>query len=688
MNREPNSHQLTDLGILALNNGKYEEAAAHLAQAAVENPSEASVQALLGRALYLAGKPAEARPHLDSALTLSPGHSLALRTRGWQSLNDGDYEAARRDLSPALDHSDLDSDPYARQETLRGLAWCAYHIACRNEDADDLARAIGLARRILDLSLPHPEGSHREAHRLLGWCYQKQGDAAAALNHFDRALELIDAGPSRDEIEADLNRGRALVASMQKSAPGAAFVDSATSPKLLAHAPLTELALPEFIEIEPTYTCNLRCIQCHVSYQALSDTRLDPAFVKNLKGMEGRWVSLGYNYEPMAHPQFAEIIDGLRALNMKLDLITNGTLLTPRVIERIRHADFRNVVISFDGIRKETYERIRRHADHTVALKRIHAFKEAVTSPDTYFAVNNTLMRSSLDELPETVEHWERAGFDHLGLIAMVLRDDNPVLRAESLSPNMDKVIAAVERAAARVIKNRYRITLSAAALNHDFPLRAEYPELFKGGCVRSANPEARLPFDARNYFQSGAYPGMSVPCRSPFKAVRILHNGDVQLCSQFVIGNIRHESLKTIWYGKRARHLREHIRKRGEVCRACEYYNFCIKAGEVDLNRQENFYSDMVLHEHKYLTDDAVLEEYKGYNIVRWLDQYYGIPLCLGPLNTYHFVCRDRFARLGLVWAPEVEEVKRRIRRKRFYVYNPAFWFFRKAFLTPGRLY
>jgi len=610
----------------------------------------------------------------------------ALRARGWEALNDGDYAAARRDLTRALECPDPD-DLYAEQEILRGLAWCACHIACRDENPAELDHAIQTAARIFDLTVPDPRGVHREAHRLLGWCHQKKGETERAIEHFDKALALIAPEDDLADITAEIGRGRVLAAKMQAGGNRLPFIDSLQNPKLLSHVPVTELDLPEYIEVEPTLNCDLRCVQCHVSYQPLSETRLNLKFLDHMRGLEGKWVVLGSNYEPMAHPQFAEIVEGLSALGMKIDLTTNGTLLTPRVIERIRHADFRNVVISFDGIRRETYERIRRHADHTAALERIRAFKEAVTSPNAYFAVNNTLMRSNLDELPETVAYWERAGFDHLGLIVMVLRDNNPELRAESLEPVMDVVMEKVEAAARWIIENDCRITLSAAALNHTFPLRERFPDLFSGGCVRSRNPLARLPFDARNYFQDGAYPGMPVDCRSPFKFARILHNGDVQLCYQFIAGNVHEEPFLDIWFGKRARSIRENIRRRPEVCHACEYYNFCIKAGEVNLNLQENFYSDLVLNQHKYLAADSVLEEYRGFNIVPWLDQYYGIPLCLGAMSTYHFLCRERFAKYGLVWAPSVDAVKRRIDTRRFYVHNPVFWAYRKLFLTPGRI-
>ncbi|CCQ89779.1 putative Heme biosynthesis protein (modular protein) [Nitrospina gracilis 3/211] len=607
---------------------------------------------------------------------------------GWAALQDGDHEGARRALSQALKHPEIDTDPYARQEILRGLAWCAYHIACRDENLTELEDAIETAARIFDLVVPDTRGVHREANRLLGWCFQKQGDADRAVDHFNRAVALVVSEEGLDDVTEEIERGRALAQAMLAADNRLPFVDSLANPKLLSHVPLTQFDLPEYIEIEPTLNCNLRCVQCHVSYQRLSEERLDLKFLDHMRGVEGKWVVLGSNYEPMAHPQFAEIVEGLAALDMKIDLTTNGTLLTPRVIERIRHADFHNVVISFDGIRRETYERIRRHAEHAAALERIGQFKEAVTSPNAYFAVNNTLMRSSLDELPETVAYWERAGFDHLGLIVMVLRDDNPTLRAESLEPVMDMVTEKVEAAARWIIENDCRITLSAAALNHTFPLRERFPELFSGGCVRSRNPRARLPFDARNYFQDGAYPGMPVDCRSPFKFARILHNGDVQLCYQFIVGNVHEEPFLDIWFGKRAQGIRENIRRRPEVCHACEYYNFCIKAGEVNLNLQENFYSDLVLNQHKYLTADSVLEEYKGFNIVPWLDQYYGIPLILGPVNTYHFLCREGFVKYGLVWAENMTALKKKIDTRWFYVHNPLFWVYRKLFLKPGTIH
>src|SRR5438128_1799225 len=69
-----------------------------------------------------------------------------------------------------------------------------------------------------------------------------------------------------------------------------------------ATSPGDVLGPPEFIEIEPIHTCNLRCVMCHVSYESLSKVRLDPAFTDKMVGFEGRWAVIGGEYEPVAHP--------------------------------------------------------------------------------------------------------------------------------------------------------------------------------------------------------------------------------------------------------------------------------------------------------------------------------------------------------------------------------------------------
>jgi len=240
--------------------------------------------------------------------------------------------------------------------------------------------------------------------------------------------------------------------------------------------PLTAFDLPEIIEIEPTHTCNLRCIMCHVSYEKLSHTMISPDFVKKLKCLKDKWVVVGSNYEPAAHPQFTELILGLSDLGMKIELTTNGTLFRKATTDKLAGCNFKNVTFSFDGIRKETYESIRRNANYDQALERILYFKNSVSNKETYFTVNNTLMKRNIDEIVESVDFWEKNGFNHMGLIIMVLRDTNAALVNESLEPVMDSVYSRLEKAARLVIENKYKITLSSPFFAKMASLKKQYP--------------------------------------------------------------------------------------------------------------------------------------------------------------------------------------------------------------------
>ena len=433
------------------------------------------------------------------------------------------------------------------------------------------------------------------------------------------------------------------------------------------HGPLAELDLPEMIEIEPIHTCNLRCVMCHVSYEKLTHARLDVDVVlKHLQGLEGRYVAVGATHEPAAHPQFSRLVRGLSDLGMKTQITTNGTLLSERIVQEIADCAVDQITISFDGIRKETYERIRRHADYDLAIKRIAHLRRAFYHQPTHFHVNYTLLRSNLDEAREAPEFWDELGFDLLGFIVMVVRNRNELLLGESLSSCMPLVHEKLEEVARTVIERDLRIIVSSASYQRAFPLKEQWPGNFFSNLVLSNNPAARLICHPRSHIQNGAYPGMSVDCRSAFKYARILYNGDVHLCDKFRIGNIHEKSLLEIWHGEEANRIRQLLLQSPTLCHACDYYRFCIKAAQVDYDKEENFFSEGVRALEVSAGLPRLLEaDYKGFNVVRYNDRVYGLAHSLGPLDlsaATEAMLQDYQAKKRCFSGRSVQEVKGRI--------------------------
>jgi radical SAM protein with 4Fe4S-binding SPASM domain len=174
----------------------------------------------------------------------------------------------------------------------------------------------------------------------------------------------------------------------------------------------------------------------------------------------------------------------------------------------------------------------------------------------------------------------------------MVVRDSNADLLRESLYPVREAAFAVLDSVAERLIAEQRRISVRAGWYQYS-PLRQRFPGHFDRDLVTSGNPATRVVPTLRQDFQLGAAYGMRFPCKSPFTYARILWDGAVQLCQQFVVGNLLEDSFEDIWYGRRAHRIRQLVRSKMDVCNACDYYRYCIKSQEVNVTEKEYYVYD-----------------------------------------------------------------------------------------------
>jgi len=359
-----------------------------------------------------------------------------------------------------------------------------------------------------------------------------------------------------------------------------------------------DVAFPEIFEIEPINTCNLRCQMCHVSFMKHDNVKIfDISLLSRLSSFKGKWVCIGSNFEPIMHPRFVEIMRYLSDMDCKIDLTTNGTLLKEKVADEMVNCNIKNVTISFDSIRKETYEKIRRGAKYESAVQRILYLRESLKQNDTFFAINSVLMRSNIDELIETIDFWELKEFHQIRLIFGVVRSMKDDILKESVYPIRHRVFEKLDQAAEHVINNNSRITLSSPYFNRS-KLKDVYPDNIVENLVKSDNLEAQAYFNPRHYYQNRKYPGMQVGCCSPFTFAKILFNGDIQLCYKYVIGNLNEQNFEDIWYGENARRVRQKVISNSSICHTCDYFRFCLSSNKIDVNSKVNYFQQSLLQE------------------------------------------------------------------------------------------
>ena len=375
-----------------------------------------------------------------------------------------------------------------------------------------------------------------------------------------------------------------------------------------------DLPLPRMLEIEPINTCNLRCKMCHHSFIQNEDVEhLNPYLIEKLNSVKGIWVKIGSNFEPVMHPKFISIMKLLSEKDCKIDLTTNGTLLTKKTTDHLANCNIRNITISFDSVNKKNYEKLRRKAKFEPTIEKIQYFIGRYSHGDMFLAINAVLCRSNIDEIIEMINFWNKRNIHQLRLIFMVVRSlandfmgENDLL-TESLYPIRKKAFKKLDEAAAHVLSNNLKITLSSPYYKTS-KIRKVFPNNLVGNIVKSTNPLSKDYFNPSHHYQRGSYPGMHFDCRSPFVFARILYNGDVDLCYQYTIGNLNSNSLENIWYGRRAMQWRQKVLEDTSICCKCDYFRFCLSSSEIDINAKKNYFQqDLIRDAELILMDEGV---------------------------------------------------------------------------------
>ena len=142
----------------------------------------------------------------------------------------------------------------------------------------------------------------------------------------------------------------------------------------------------------------------------------------------------------------------------------------------------------------------------------------------------------------------------------------------------------------------------------------------------------------------------MPVDCRSPYKFARINYDGAVRLCQKFTVGSIYDADLLTIWQGEAAKSLRAEVREDGDVCHSCEYFKFCIRAGQVDYADPSVFSSaDLVEH----------LEQHPRFSVIRYGRAFFMCP-SPGEVSAADLSSKTRRRGLRIERTETIEEARR----------------------------
>lgn len=152
------------------------------------------------------------------------------------------------------------------------------------------------------------------------------------------------------------------------------------------------------VHITMTNDCNMRCPHCFVSAGIVEKQELNVAeilevvgAIERINGLTDIVVSGG---EPLIHPDIIYLLKGLKGHNVSL--FTNGTMINEENYKIIADC-CQEVQISFEGVTKDAYERIRGKGNYNKALHAIELLK--TTGIMITLAV--TILPSTADDVRE-----------------------------------------------------------------------------------------------------------------------------------------------------------------------------------------------------------------------------------------------------------------------------------------------
>ncbi len=151
---------------------------------------------------------------------------------------------------------------------------------------------------------------------------------------------------------------------------------------------------PLMVDWAITEVCNLNCKHCRGFPKGELSTERARKLIGEIAGIKPGWVIVEGG-EPLLRKDLFELLGLMRQNRLEVHLITNGMLLSPQIITRLKQLGVR-VMVSIDSATKETYESIRNGA----SFERVVQAARNCAKEGLLEAINTTILKENYKEIP------------------------------------------------------------------------------------------------------------------------------------------------------------------------------------------------------------------------------------------------------------------------------------------------
>ena len=177
------------------------------------------------------------------------------------------------------------------------------------------------------------------------------------------------------------------------------------------------------IRMDITNKCNLKCVMCHYKEEEIYSQPTKAITAEQLKhqlkdiGPYVKNIMLSCGFEPLMSKHFFEIVNMLNCNfpNIEIGMCTNGMLLGSKARKTIIEKNIKHLLLSFDGVTKNTLEKIRVGASYEKIIGNILTLRNLKKKYNRTFPLmfmDFVLMNSNIHEAPVFVELCSNLGVD------------------------------------------------------------------------------------------------------------------------------------------------------------------------------------------------------------------------------------------------------------------------------------
>lgn len=318
---------------------------------------------------------------------------------------------------------------------------------------------------------------------------------------------------------------------------------------------------PLYLEIWPTRKCNLKCRFCRIpSTSSLNKEIATYRLVNSLKEFPTiKKVFIGGGGEPFCRKKATILLmREVKKLGMEGFIVSNGSLLNERDIEKIVNMRWDTVMFSLDAPDAKTHNYLRGangvFEKVIYCMKLFQKYKRKMNSEFPRVEVNMVINNMNYTKIEKMVELGKELNWHRIQIQSLILQTE----KAKELKLSREEIVEFKKY----VKKVKKKIEEYGISSTISYFLDEKY--------IKDANRIYKLLLS-----QSQTKNFTSIPCYEPWYRILITPEGNVSPCSTFAEQskvNILSNNLKEIWTSEFFCHIREKLISRdiSATCRNC----------------------------------------------------------------------------------------------------------------------